>query len=104
MSAQRFAAGVGVLLVAAAAAVFFGGRTLRNGPGLPGVVPSGVFGHASTLTPPHTMDFVPAFIDAALAGQPLTVHGDGLQSRDFTYVGTVSAVLTRAVIGTIGPA
>jgi UDP-glucose 4-epimerase len=41
---------------------------------------------------------VPAFIDAALAGRPLTVHGDGLQTRDFTYVGTVTAVLTRAVV------
>jgi UDP-glucose 4-epimerase len=44
---------------------------------------------------------VPAFIDAALSGRPLTVHGDGLQSRDFTYVGTVSAVLTRAVVETV---
>jgi UDP-glucose 4-epimerase len=29
---------------------------------------------------------VPAFVDAALAGRPLPVHGDGKQSRDFTYV------------------
>lgn len=29
---------------------------------------------------------IPRFLDAALAGQPLEVHGDGLQSRDFTYV------------------
>jgi UDP-glucose 4-epimerase len=41
---------------------------------------------------------VPSFIDAALRGQPLTVHGDGLQTRDFTYVGTVTAVLTDAVV------
>jgi UDP-glucose 4-epimerase len=44
---------------------------------------------------------VPAFVDAALAGRPLTVHGDGRQSRDFTYVGTVVAVLTRAVVDTV---
>ena len=44
---------------------------------------------------------VPAFVDAALAGHPLTVHGDGRQSRDFTYVGTVAAVLTRAVVDTV---
>jgi UDP-glucose 4-epimerase len=44
---------------------------------------------------------VPAFVDAALAGRPLTVHGDGRQSRDFTYVGTVAAVLTRAVVDTV---
>jgi UDP-glucose 4-epimerase len=41
---------------------------------------------------------IPAFISAALAGQPLTVHGDGRQTRDFTYVGTVAAVLTDAVV------
>ena len=32
---------------------------------------------------------VPRFIAAALAGEPLTIYGDGLQSRDFTYVGNV---------------
>ena len=40
---------------------------------------------------------VPAFVDAALRGQPVTVHGDGRQTRDFTYVGTVAAVLADAV-------
>jgi UDP-glucose 4-epimerase len=40
---------------------------------------------------------VPTFIDAALAGRPLPVHGDGKQSRDFTFVGTVSDVLADAV-------
>ena len=40
---------------------------------------------------------VPAFVDAALAGRPLPVHGDGSQSRDFTYVGSVCRVLERAV-------
>ena len=44
---------------------------------------------------------VPAFVDAALAGHPLTVHGDGRQSRDFTYVGTVASVLTTAVVETV---
>ncbi|MDO8392286.1 MAG: NAD-dependent epimerase/dehydratase family protein [Actinomycetota bacterium] len=41
---------------------------------------------------------VPRFVAAALAGQPLTVHGDGTQSRDFTYVGTVAGVITDAVV------
>jgi len=41
---------------------------------------------------------VPAFISAALAGEPLVVHGDGTQSRDFTYVDTVCGVLTEAVL------
>ncbi|MFI8281015.1 NAD-dependent epimerase/dehydratase family protein [Streptomyces sp. NPDC085929] len=40
----------------------------------------------------------PAFIDAALRGQPLTVFGDGHQTRDFTYVGTVARVLADAVL------
>ncbi len=40
---------------------------------------------------------VPAFVDAALAGRALPVHGDGTQTRDFTYVGTVSAVIADAV-------
>jgi UDP-glucose 4-epimerase len=41
---------------------------------------------------------VPTFIDAALRGEPLCVHGDGLQTRDFTYVGTVTQVLADAVV------
>lgn len=44
---------------------------------------------------------VPAFVSAALAGQPLQVHGDGTQSRDFTYVDTVCAVITDAVSRTV---
>jgi len=40
---------------------------------------------------------VPAFIAAALAGDPLVVHGDGKQSRDFTFVDTVTEVIADAV-------
>ncbi len=40
---------------------------------------------------------VPTFVAAALRGEPLPVHGDGRQTRDFTYVGTVAAVLADAV-------
>lgn len=32
---------------------------------------------------------IPRFIQAALAGEPLEVHGDGTQSRDFTYIDNV---------------
>ena len=39
---------------------------------------------------------VPAFVDAALAGRPVPLDGDGSQTRDFTYVGTVCSALTTA--------
>jgi UDP-glucose 4-epimerase len=39
---------------------------------------------------------VPALASAALEGHPLPIYGDGHQSRDFTFVGTVAAVLTAA--------
>ena len=45
---------------------------------------------------------VPAFVEAAIEGRPLPVHGDGEQSRDFTYVGSVANVLADAAIGQIG--
>ena len=41
---------------------------------------------------------VPTFVAAALRDEPLPVHGDGGQTRDFTYVGSVTGVLTRAVL------
>ena len=41
---------------------------------------------------------VPAFVSAALDGRPLVVHGDGRQSRDFTYVDTVTSVLAAAAL------
>jgi UDP-glucose 4-epimerase len=40
---------------------------------------------------------IPAFVRAALREQPLPIYGDGKQTRDFTYVGTVAQVLARAV-------
>lgn len=40
---------------------------------------------------------VPAFTHAAVRGEDLVVHGDGKQTRDFTYVGTVVDTLVDAV-------
>ncbi|GGM79836.1 NDP-sugar dehydratase or epimerase [Thermopolyspora flexuosa] len=40
---------------------------------------------------------IPAFVAAALRGEPVRVHGDGRQRRDFTYVGSVVRVLADAV-------
>ncbi len=51
------------------------------------------------LQPPlHTYAAViPAFLSAAMQGQPLPVHGDGTQCRDFTYVDTVVSVIVDAI-------
>ncbi|MEU1971756.1 NAD-dependent epimerase/dehydratase family protein [Microbacterium sp. NPDC019599] len=40
---------------------------------------------------------VPRFVDSALKDEPLMIHGDGLQSRDFTYVDTVCRALFSAI-------
>ncbi len=41
---------------------------------------------------------VPAFILAALEDRPLRVFGDGHQTRDLTFVGSVAAVVVDAVL------
>jgi UDP-glucose 4-epimerase len=40
---------------------------------------------------------VPSFVSWALRGEALQIHGDGRQTRDFTYVGNVSEVLAECV-------
>jgi len=40
---------------------------------------------------------VPAFVAAARHGGVLSIHGDGSQTRDFTYVGDVAAVIRDAL-------
>lgn len=40
---------------------------------------------------------IPAFVSAAVAGQPLVVHGDGQQTRDFTFVDSVTSVILDAL-------
>jgi UDP-glucose 4-epimerase len=39
---------------------------------------------------------IPRFVDAVLNGRPPIVHGDGTQSRDFTFVGDVASILAQA--------
>ena len=52
------------------------------------------------LQPPlHTYAAViPSFIHAAMQGKPLPLHGDGSQSRDFTYVESLVRVLVDAIV------
>ena len=54
----------------------------------------------NTVGPRQTGQYgmvIPNFVRQALAGQPITVFGDGQQSRSFTYVGDV----VRAMVGLI---
>ncbi|MEO6412251.1 MAG: NAD-dependent epimerase/dehydratase family protein [Pedococcus sp.] len=39
---------------------------------------------------------IPVFVDALMRGEALPINGDGSNSRDFTYVGTVCRVLLDA--------
>jgi len=56
-----------------------------------------VFGPLQPAGHPYAA-VVPTFVSSALAGRPLPVHGDGTQTRDFTFVGTVVAVLADAIL------
>jgi len=40
---------------------------------------------------------VPTFIDAAMKGEPIYIDGDGEQTRDFTYVDTVTGAIRIAL-------
>jgi nucleoside-diphosphate-sugar epimerase len=52
----------------------------------------------NTYGPRHTYDVIPKFINLALSGKPLTVHGTGKQSRDFTYVSdTINGFLLMGI-------
>jgi len=63
------------------------------------VLPFRFFNVFGPLQPPDH-DYaavVPAFISAALAGAPLRIYGDGLQTRDFTFVETVVNTIVDAI-------
>ena len=54
----------------------------------------------NTVGPRQTGQYgmvLPNFVRQALAGQPITVFGDGTQSRSFTYVGDVVRALLAIV-------
>src|SRR3990167_1143164 len=45
---------------------------------------------------------IPRFIRWAFRGEPMEVHGDGLQSRDFTYIDNVVAANLQAAYSRLG--
>jgi nucleoside-diphosphate-sugar epimerase len=54
----------------------------------------------NTVGPRQTGQYgmvIPNFVRQAMAGQPITVYGDGTQSRSFTYVGDVVSALVALV-------
>ena len=54
----------------------------------------------NTVGPRQTGQYgmvIPTFVRQALAGRPITVFGDGTQSRSFTYVGDVVDALVKLV-------
>jgi UDP-glucose 4-epimerase len=54
----------------------------------------------NTVGPRQTGQYgmvIPNFVRQALAGQPITVFGDGTQSRSFTYVGDVVRAMVALV-------
>src|SRR5689334_6462579 len=54
----------------------------------------------NTVGPRQTGQYgmvLPSFVRQALAGEPITVFGDGTQSRSFTYVGDVVECLMKLV-------
>ena len=54
----------------------------------------------NTVGPRQTGQYgmvLPTFVRQALAGHPITVFGDGTQSRSFTYVGDVVGALIKLV-------
>jgi UDP-glucose 4-epimerase len=54
-----------------------------------------IFGPRQRADSPYS-GVIALFVDALLTGRTPRVFGDGLQSRDFTYVGDVVRALTRA--------
>lgn len=55
-----------------------------------------VFGPRQDPSSPYS-GVISIFLDRASSGAPITIHGDGLQSRDFIYVGDVVRALLAAL-------
>ena len=58
--------------------------------------PFNVYGPRQDPQSPYS-GVVSQFIARAIAGEPLTIHGDGEQTRDFVYVGDVARAFVAAL-------
>jgi nucleoside-diphosphate-sugar epimerase len=66
---------------------------------------SNVYGPGQTMSNPYC-GVIGKFLDAAASGQALTIHGDGEQTRDYTFVddvveATVLAALSPKALGDV---
>lgn len=64
------------------------------------VAGTGIFAH-NTYGPRNALDdgrVVPNFVGQALRGEPLTVHGDGMQTRSFCYVSDLVEGIARLLM------
>jgi len=97
-------AGVGHVVLASSSSVYGASPELPKHEGLR-TAPLSPYAVSTLATEAYAVAYahcyglavVPAFVDAALAGWPVPLHGDGSQTRDFTFVGSVTDVLVRAV-------
>ncbi|MBI2311625.1 MAG: NAD-dependent epimerase/dehydratase family protein [Betaproteobacteria bacterium] len=55
-----------------------------------------VFGPRQDPRSPYS-GVISRFVDCVLAGRPITVHGDGMQSRDFVYVEDVAELIAGSL-------
>lgn len=61
-------------------------------------LPYTIFRFFNTYGPQQSEDFVvPKFLRAALAGKPLEIHGDGLQTRSFCYIEDTIAICIKTL-------
>ncbi|MEZ4404508.1 MAG: NAD-dependent epimerase/dehydratase family protein [Kofleriaceae bacterium] len=60
-----------------------------------------VYGPRQDPSSPYS-GVISIFADRARTGQPITIFGDGQQSRDFVYVGDVARVVTLALAADAG--
>jgi UDP-glucose 4-epimerase len=63
-------------------------------------LPTVVFRIFNTIGPRQTAQYgmvVPRFVRQALAGEPITVYGDGTQRRSFTWVGDVVQAMIAVI-------